>query len=147
VDVMEIEGADLIEDFKTGGVSHAPGSVLAIDPSNPDILHAASTPYDSRVIGIVSGAGNVRAGLRLGQGGPLGGDTPIALTGRVYVRCNTENGAIEPGQLLTSSSASGVAMRASDSERSFGAVIGKALGGYSGKPGEEGLVLVLVSLQ
>ena len=42
----------------------------------------------------------------------------------------------------------GHAMRASDPERAFGSVIGKALGGFSPANGEEtGLVLVLVSLQ
>ena len=75
------------------------------------------------------------------------GLTAVALTGRVYVRCNAENGPIEPGDLLTTSSTGGVAMRATDPARAFGAVFGKALSRFSAEDGEEGLVLVLVSLQ
>ena len=74
----------------------------------------------------------------------LGGETPVALTGRVYVRTTLEGGPIVPGDLLTTSSTDGCAMRATDIERSFGAVIGKAM---SLRDPESGLVLVLVGLQ
>ena len=90
------------------------------------------------------GAGGVRPGLTMGQDGVLDGDTKVALTGRVYVRCSTENGPIRPGDLLTTASLAGAAMRATDVERSFGAVLGKAMGELSEG---EGLVLVLVNLQ
>jgi hypothetical protein len=55
-----------------------------------------------------------------------------------------ENGAIEIGDLLTTSALRGHAMKASDSARAFGAVIGKAL-----KPWREGtgLVPILIALQ
>ena len=91
-----------------------------------------------------SGRRNVRPGLELGQRGVLDGNTLVALSGRVYVRCTEENGPIEPGDMLTSSSTPGHAMRATDAERSFGTVIGKAL---SCRDRETGLVLVLVGLQ
>ena len=144
-DVLEITGgADLVEAFDVSGEPCPPGSVVAIDPASPGQLRLATEAYDSRVAGVVSGAGNVRPGLKLGQAGVLGGDTQVALTGRVYVRCSDENGPIRPGDLLTSSSIPGVAMRATDSERSFGAVIGKAMGALSS---ESGLVLALVNLQ
>jgi len=80
----------------------------------------------------------------MGQAGVAAGSTPVALTGRVYVRCSTENGPIAPGDLLTTSSTPGRAMRADDRERCFGAVIGKAMGSLDG---DQGLVLVLVNLQ
>jgi hypothetical protein len=136
-------GADLVEHFETD-VECAPGSVVSIAPAHPGELTLSSGPYDSRVAGIVSGAGNVKPGLHLGQSGVTGGDTPVALTGRVYVRCSDENGPVQPGDMLTSSSTPGVAMRATDPERSFGAVIGKAMDALEG---ESGLVLVLVGLQ
>ena len=144
-EVLEITGgADLVESFDTGSVVCEPGSVLAIDPERPGELMLASVPYDSRVAGIVSGAGDVRPGLHMGQLGVASGSTPVALTGRVYVRCSDENGPVRPGDLLTSSSTAGVAMRATDAERAFGAVIGKAM---TSLEGAHGLVLVLVSLQ
>lgn len=144
-EVLEITGgADLVESFDTGDVVCLPGTVVAIDPDRPGELTPSSVPYDTRVAGIVSGAGGVQPGLHMGQTGVASGSTPVALTGRVYVRCSGENGAIRPGDMLTTSSTSGVAMRASDPARSFGAVIGKAM---SALPEGEGLVLVLVNLQ
>jgi hypothetical protein len=136
-------GADLVESFETD-VECRPGSVVAVDPEHPGELTLSRGPYDPRVAGVVSGAGNVKPGLHLGQNGVTSGDTPVALTGRVFVRCSNENGPVRPGDLLTSSSTPGVAMRATDPERSFGAVIGKAMGALEG---ESGLVLVLVGLQ
>ena len=90
------------------------------------------------------GAGGVNHGIRMGQDGVLDGDTLVAMTGRVYVRCSAENGAITPGDLLTTAALEGHAMRATDGARSFGAVIGKAM---SSLDEGTGLVLVLVNLQ
>jgi hypothetical protein len=144
-EVLEITGgADLVESFDTGDVVCEPGSVLAIDPDRPGELMLATTPYDSRVAGVVSGAGDVRPGLHMGQIGVASGSTPVALTGRVYVRCSDENGPVRPGDLLTTSSTPGLAMRATDTERAFGAVIGKAM---TSLEESHGLVLVLVNLQ
>ena len=86
----------------------------------------------------------MKPGICLGQDGVLDGDTPVAMTGRVYVKCSSENGAIRPGDLLTSAALAGHAMKATDGERSFGSVIGKAM---SSLDEETGLVLVLVNLQ
>jgi hypothetical protein len=54
------------------------------------------------------------------------------------------NGAIEPGDLLTTSNIPGHAMKAADQARWPGAVIGKAMSSLNEG---EGLVLVLVNLQ
>jgi hypothetical protein len=62
----------------------------------------------------------------------------------VYVLATTANGAIAPGDLLTTSDLPGYAMKATDRERSPGAIIGKAM---TGLDEGEGLVLVLVNLQ
>ncbi len=70
-------------------------------------------------------------------------DLPVAVIGQVYVRVSTENGPIAPGDLLVSSSRAGVAMRASDMNRAFGAFIGKALQAYN-ETAVEGLVRMLV---
>ena len=69
---------------------------------------------------------------------------PVALSGRVYVWADASYGAIEPGDMLTTSTIPGHAMKATDSDRSHGAVIGKAM---SSLEKGRGLVLVLVSLQ
>jgi hypothetical protein len=69
---------------------------------------------------------------RFGKGaGGLGlqpGERPLlALLGRVPVKATTENGPIRPGDLLTSASKPGYAMRCEDIHRCEGAIIGKAL--------------------
>jgi hypothetical protein len=135
-------GGDIVESFNADNA--APGKVLVIDPARPGQLKLSQEAYDVRVAGVVSGAGGVRHGLALTQENVLDGDTLVALAGRVYVRCTAQGGAIEPGDLLVSSDLEGHAMRASDRDRSFGAVIGKAL---TPLESGEGLVLTLVGLQ
>ena len=83
-------------------------------------------------------------GLLLGQDDMFTGDTRVAMTGRVYVNCSTENGAIRPGDRLTTATLEGHAMRVSEDRPSSGCVIGKAMSSLSSG---SGLVLVLVNLQ
>lgn len=105
----------------------------------------ASQAYDKTVAGIVSGAGDVQPGMLMGQAGTLAsGQHPVALTGRVYCRVDAQYGAIQPGDLLTTSPTAGHAMKATDSGKAQGAILGKAM--TSLETGM-GLVLVLVSLQ
>ena len=143
--VLEITGgSDLVEGFEASGEEPEPGSVMVLDPEHPGQVKLSHAAYDTKVAGIVSGAGGVLPGLSMGQEGVASGDTPIALTGRVYVRASAENGAIGVGDLLTSATLPGHAMRATDPARSFGSTIGKAM---STLDEGTGLVLVLVSLQ
>jgi hypothetical protein len=118
--------------------------VVVIDEDNPSHLKLSTEPYDTRVAGVISGAGGVTPGLSLSQQGVVEGDQHVALTGRVYVEADASNGAIKPGDLLTSSHTPGHAMRVSNHARAQGAILGKAMTGLrEGK----GLVLVLVTLQ
>lgn len=143
--VLEITGgADLVESFDTGEEVNLPGTVLVIDDKKAGSLRASSTSYDKKVAGVVSGAGGVQPGIHLGQRDKLDGDTPVAMTGRVYVRCSAENGAITPGDRLTTASLTGHAMKATNAELCDGAVLGKAM---SRLDEGTGLVLVLVNLQ
>ena len=73
--------------------------------------------------------------------GSARGGKNVALTGRVYVLADAGNGAIKPGDLLTSSPTPGRAMKVTDYPKAQGAILGKAMTGLSeGK----GMVLVLV---
>ena len=114
VPVLEITGADLVEAFDTGGAVHEPGTVLVIDPDLPGQLEVSSVPYDMRVAGVVSGAGGVPHGILPREGEQSRREHPVAMTGRVYVKATAENGAIRPGDRLTTSSLAGHAMRATD---------------------------------
>lgn len=144
-DVLQIDaGADLAEPFAITGEPE-PGLVVAIDPDHIGQLRIADKPYDRTVAGVISGAGGLRPGLTMQQPEIVQGKAhPVALTGRVYVWADASFGAIQPGDLLTTSATPGHAMKVSDHEQAQGAVLGKAM---SRLEGGKGLVLVLVSLQ
>jgi len=152
VHVVEIlGGADLSEQFDIrpaaddASLAAEPGMVVSIDPEHIGELVVSTTPYDKTVAGIVSGAGGVKPGLLMGQRDTAAdGKHAVALTGRVWVQATTSNGAINPGDLLTTSQTRGHAMRVSDHRAAQGAIIGKAM---SRLEQGDGLVLVLVSLQ
>ncbi len=142
-------GADFAENFDVNAVSaHAAelkieaGMVVAIDPLNPGKLTLSTKAYNRRVAGIISGAGGVNPGMRMSQAGTLAnGQHPVALSGRVY--CWVD-GAVKAGDLLTTSTTPGHAMKATNRTKAQGAILGKAM--TSQKEGK-GLVLVLVTLQ
>lgn len=143
--VLEITGgADLAERFNVSGAKAEPGTVMIIDAANPGHLTVSRSAYDTKVAGVVSGAGDVQPGLTLQQDGVLEGDTQVAIAGRVYVKAIGSNGPIAPGDLLTTSDRPGYAMKATDPDRSHGAIIGKAM---TALDNGAGLVLVLVNLQ
>jgi len=139
-------GADLAEPFNiTSGNGEVPqGAVVVIDEQNPGHLKLSDSPYDTRVAGVVSGANGVNPGIQMHQQGLIEGGKNVALTGRVYVQADASTAAIRPGDMLTTSSTPGYAMKVSDHARAAGAILGKAMTGLSeGK----GMVLVLVTLQ
>ncbi len=142
--VMELgEGLDYAEGFDLSDPTKAkPGTVVAIDPDNPGRLMISNTAYDTRVAGIVAGANGLGSGVRLGAGGF---DRDIALAGRVYCNVETTEAAIEPGDLLTTSSRPGFAMKAVDYAKAQGAILGKAM--QKMEKGQTGRILVLVTLQ
>ena len=138
-------GSDLAEPFDTETDDVVePGSIMVIDAMNAGKLKVSELPYDAKVAGIVSGAAGVKPGITLQQDGVLEGKSLVAIAGRVYCKADAHAGPIEPGDLLTTSSTPGHAMKATDKNRSHGAIIGKAMSSL--KKGT-GLVLVLVNLQ
>ncbi len=144
-------GADLAERFEIRaeeqGAPVEPGMLVVIDPERPGDLRISQRAYDRRVAGVLSGAKGLSPGLVLSaEGNPLAdGKHPVALTGRVWCRVDASGGAVEAGDLLTTSDVPGHAMKVSDHSRAFGAVVGKAMTSLAA--GERGLVLVLVNLQ
>ena len=145
VEVLEITGGmDIVENFHTGGVALEAGTVVVIDVTGSGSLIESSSSYDRAVAGVVSGAGGIHPGLALSQTGVDSGETPVAMTGRVHVKASAENGAIRPGDRLTTALLPGHAMKATNRELCDGAVIGKAM---SSLDAGAGLVLVLVNLQ
>jgi hypothetical protein len=147
--VLQITGgSDLSENFEINAERNAlqPGMIVSIDPENAGELTLSQTAYDKKVAGIVSGAGGVRTGMLMGQAGTKAdGKHPVALTGRVYCWVDADaSGAVEPGDLLTTSDTPGHGMKAKNPAHASGAIIGKAMTPLAAG---KGLVLVLVSLQ
>lgn len=141
-------GSDLSErfDIRAADGDVKPGMVVCIDAQHAGKLVVSTSAYDRTIAGIVSGAGGVRPGMLMGQAGSKAdGQYPVALTGRVYVWADATTGAIQPGDLLTSSDKPGHAMKVTDYARAQGSIIGKAMSGL--QQGETDLLLVLVSLQ
>jgi hypothetical protein len=159
-----IDVAEYIND--SNGDTEA-GDVLVADPDRNESVMKSSHPYQTSVVGVVTTKPHMVMGMELvvdeETGEALEGvsATRLALTGRVPVRVTDENGPIVPGDLLTSSSTPGCAMKWSlldvnsakdfddlkrilaENEQRRNAVIGKALG--SSESGE-GTVMVLISV-
>jgi hypothetical protein len=142
--VMELgEGLDYAEGFDVSNETGIePGTVLIIDADNPGKLTINSKAYDKKVAGIVAGAKGLGSGVQLGAGQF---DYPVALAGRVYCNVDATEAAVEPGDLLTTSSRPGYAAKAVDYKRAQGAILGKAMERI--EKGKKGQILVLVTLQ
>lgn len=95
-----------------------PGDVVVLD-SNMTVIKSYK-PYDTKVAGVVStDPAYIMAIQRDG--------VPLALTGIVPVKVTDENGLIKVGDLLTTSSTPGHAMKCNDLDLCKGSIIGKAM--------------------
>lgn len=140
-----VGGADLAEPFDINSTEQIkPGMVVTIDENKPGDLRLSDSAYDTKVAGVISGANGLEPGMVMKSEGKADGKHPVAMTGRVWCYVDASFGAVKPGDRLTTSSTPGHAMKASDSARCGGAVIGKAM---TGLDSGTGLVLVLVNLQ
>jgi hypothetical protein len=143
-DAIKLTGGDLAEPFAVNGEPE-PGMVVSIDPDNPGQLRISESANDRMVAGCVSGANDLNPGVILYQDSVVEEDGfPIALSGRVYCWADASYGAIQPGDLLTSSDTPGHVMVVKDYDQAQGAIIGKAM---SNLDDGLGLILILVSLQ
>jgi len=138
-----LSNADCAEDFEVATPdTPSPGTVMVLSEEGGVV--PSHSPYDRKVAGVVSGAGGLRPGIVLDRQGGAQSRCPLALMGKVYCHADAGYGPIALGDMLTTSSTSGHAMKATDPTRAFGAVLGKALGEL---PRGRGLVPLLVALQ
>jgi hypothetical protein len=141
-----LTGADVAEQFDVADPHEvtAPGTVVVLDDDGA--LAPCARPYDTRVAGVVSGAGDRVPALVLDRREDDPGTAerrPVAVVGKVWCQANASEEPIRVGDLLTTSETCGHAMRAVDRDSAFGAVLGKALTPLASGVG---LVLVLVGL-
>jgi hypothetical protein len=140
---ISLANADCAEDFDISGATAVePGTVMVVNDAGE--LAASAHAYDRRVAGVISGGGAYKPGIVLDRRETGALRQPIALLGKVFCKVDAQFKAVEVGDLLTTSPTPGHAMATNDSARSFGSVIGKALGPL--KDGR-GLIPILVSLQ
>jgi hypothetical protein len=137
-----IANADCAEEFDTAVDNIQPGTVVILDDDGR--IAPSSMPYSTKVIGVVSGAGENKPGLILDKRKNSSSRVPVALVGKVYCRVDASHAPIRAGDLLTTAASEGHAMRVTNLRRAFGAVLGKALAPL--KSGS-GLIPVLVTLQ
>jgi hypothetical protein len=140
---VAIANGDCAEEFDlTDAAAGEPGTVMCLD--HEGAIRPSCSAYDKKVAGVISGAGDYKPGIVLDRQNSRGNRAPLALLGKVYCRVDAEYAPIEIGDLLTTSPTVGHAMKAQDSAKAFGAVIGKALRPL--KAGR-GLIPVLIALQ
>ncbi len=140
---IRLENADCAEEFDVlDADTVTPGTVMVVGEDG--VLHQSDKAYDTCVAGVISGAGDYRPAIVLDKRSSSATRKPIALLGKVSCKVDADYGAIQVGDLLTTSPAPGHAMKASDSAKVFGAVLGKALRPL--KAGR-GMIPILVSLQ
>ena len=120
------------------------GTVVVLDSSRSNHVIAATQSYDSRIAGVIS----LQPGLTLGE--EAEGRVLVATTGRVRVKVDATEGAIQIGDLLVTSNREGFAMKSLPVDvggvrmHRPGTLIGKALEPLAKGTGE---ILVLLSLQ
>ena len=138
-----LPNADCAEDFDVSGADRVePGTVMVL--GNEGALSESHQAYDKRVAGVISGAGDYKPGIVLDKRQTSGNRQPVALMGKVFCKVDAQFGAIEIGDLLTTSPTPGHAMKTSDPLKAFGAVIGKALRPLTDG---QGLIPILIALQ
>jgi hypothetical protein len=120
------------------------GTVVVVDSSRSNHVIAATQSYDSRIAGVIS----LQPGLTLGE--EAEGRVLVATTGRVRVKVDATEGAIQIGDLLVTSNREGFAMKSFPVDvggvrmHRPGTLIGKALEPLTSGTGQ---ILVLLSLQ
>lgn len=138
-----LQNADCAEDFDVAPSALVePGAVVSLDEDGR--LRPTDKPYDTRVAGVISGAGDCKPGLVLDRTATCHDRRPVALVGKVYCKVDADYAPIQIGDLLTTSSTVGHAMKADDPRRAFGAVIGKAMRPLNTG---RGLIPILIALQ
>lgn len=126
--------SDIAEVYESDG-SVGVSELVALG-KQANVVTKSGTAYQKGIIGVYSESPGVLVGGEtvLGGSGNLAGNKiPVAIAGRVPVRVSDENGPIQIGDYLTSSSVPGVAMKATKP----GPVIGQALEQtdfFSGEP-------------
>jgi hypothetical protein len=139
-------GADLAEAFDVEGNSseYEPGDILVISTDTDRTVEKSSKAYSTLVAGVYA----TKPGVLLTEediDSELIGKVPMGVVGVIPTKVCLEGGNIKRGDLLVTSSKSGVAMKANPKKVRIGQVIGKALQDYD--QSSIGKIKVLVNIK
>lgn len=137
-------GSDFAEALpaRGGKWGFEPGDVLVASRDVPGDVEKSSRRYDTRVLGVYSTRPGFVGADKDGETRVDADDIPVAITGIVPTNVTAENGPIEPGDLLTTSSTPGFAMKATPVSVAgveiypTGTILGKALTPLTGEKGK-----------
>lgn len=138
-------GADVAEAFETAGPvsAYEPGDVLVIATTRNRTVERSTVAHSTRVAGVYA----TKPGVLLTEGTVDADQTdtvPMGIIGVIPTKVSGENGPIQRGDLLVTSSTPGHAMRAG-AQPAAGTIIGKALEPFEGAG--TGRINVLVSIR
>lgn len=143
-------GADVAELFDVEGIKseYEPGDVLVISESTDRTVEKSSTPNSTKVAGVFA----TKPGVTLTEK-DINESTddlvPMGVIGVIPTKVCFENGPIQRGDLLVTSSLTGHAMKAvsknGDGVFPAGVILGKALENFSGP--DRGIIKVLINVK
>ena len=145
-------GADIAESFDVEGAAtrYEPGDVLAISTTHDRTVTTSTSPRSTRVVGVYATKPGVLLSTHGAEEVPAD-EVPMGVVGVLPTKVTAENGAIQRGDLLVTSSTPGHAMKAQPrvvkgmKVYPHGAIIGKALESFDG-PGT-GMIEVMVNVK
>ncbi|HZS04976.1 MAG TPA: hypothetical protein VFD58_09095 [Blastocatellia bacterium] len=147
-----VAGSDFAEALPARGekAGYEPGDVLVLSTAASGTVEQASRPNDRRLAGVYSTRPGLLGADKNGTSRVDADDLPVAIVGIVPTKVSAENGPVRVGDLLTTSSTPGYAMKASPVRVGrvkiyrTGTILGKALEPLrQGK----GVIKVLITLR
>ncbi len=136
-----VQAADLAENYISSQTLEPGDLVVPAQDGNDMAVIRSTRASQTQLIGVISTQPGVtlNSDAKIDEAHP--NVYPIALAGRVPVKVSDENGAIQVGDMLTSSSTPGVAMKAT----APGVIIGRALEAFTGSGNGKIMTFVGVS--
>jgi hypothetical protein len=143
-------GADVAEAFAVEGnrSAYEPGDVLVLSTNGERRVEKSREPYSP----LVSGVHATKPGMLLTDRdieAKMDDTVPMGVVGVIPTKVCTENGTINIGDLLVTSSSPGVAMKGTDRDKMLGATIGKAMENFTASEvnSGKGKIKVLVNVK
>lgn len=124
--VINLLGGDIAENFDAEDDAEVElGSVVVVRASGR--VGVTTLDYDTAVVGVVAGAPGFRPALLLDTADTGQPRLGVTLIGKVMCLVDATYAPVAAGDFLTTSNTAGHAMKLTRPERSFGAILGKAL--------------------